>query len=65
MFFAGHPRALHPTQALGHLVLAATLLHSAPTPANPPNAALSAVAALGIQEFSVSVPHKTEIMLMK
>lgn len=43
-----HP-ALHPTQALGHLILAAAPLHSAPTPATPPSTAPSAAAALGTQ----------------
>lgn len=50
MCFAGRRHALHPTQVLGRLVPVAALRRSAPTPATPPSVALSAAAALGIQD---------------
>lgn len=50
MCVTGLHLALHPTQALGRLIPAAALPHSAPTLATPPSGAPSVEAALGNQE---------------
>lgn len=51
--------ALHPTQALGRLIPAAALPHSAPTLATPPSGAPSVEADLGLGH-SPQLPHRVQ-----